>query len=134
LLFQPLNRNLLSTYQFTSDRINYIYDTFISKEIYKDHPELIVLSALLPDPINTYLSEFQQGIVDSVNDQKILTLKDLADSFEKESPLYVIKFLGYGRPLVLERTAVLAARERIKKRYNVLFEQNLLLPESTTKR
>ena len=134
LLFQPLNRNLLSTYQFTSDRINYTYDTFISKEIYKDHPELIVLSALLPDPINTYLSEFQQGIVESVNDQKILTLKDLADSFEKESPLYVIKFLGYGRPLVLERTAVLAARERIKKRYNVLFEQNLNLPDSTTKR
>ncbi len=37
-----------------------------------------------------------------------------------------MKFIGIGRPLVLERTAVEAARERIKHRYNVLAEQNLV--------
>ncbi len=37
----------------------------------------------------------------------------------------MIKFIGYGRPLVLERAAVETARERIKQRYNVLAERNL---------
>ncbi len=38
-------------------------------------------------------------------------------------------FLGSKRPLVLERKAVEAARERIKQRYNVIDEQNLVSEE-----
>jgi hypothetical protein len=129
LLFQPLSRNLLATYQFGSDRINHFYDNFISKEIYRERPEIVVLCAILPDPLNTYLAEFQQGIVDEVNDRKIRTLKDLAEALEAKADFYVMKFVGYGRPLVLERTAVEAARERIKKRYQVLSEQNLATGE-----
>lgn len=132
LLFQPLSRNLIGTYQFTSDRINYFYDFFISKELYKDFPEIVVLSAILPDPINTYLGEFQQGIVEEINDQKIRGLKDVAEAFAKTPDFYVIKFVGYGRPLVLERKAVEAARERIKRQYNVLSEQNLTLVETAS--
>jgi hypothetical protein len=125
LLFQPLSRNLLATYQFENTRINYYFDYFITQELYRDHPELVVLSAILPDPINTYLSEFREGIVDEINDKKIRTLKDMAAAFAEKPEFYVIKFIGGGRPLVLERSAVESARERIKQRYNVLEEQNL---------
>lgn len=131
LLFQPLSRNLLATYQFTSDRINYFYDFFISKEIYREYPEIVVLSAILPDPLNTYLGEFQQGIVEEINGQKIRSLKEAAEALAKPAEFYVIHFIGYGRPLVLERKAVEAARERIKGRYNVLSEQNLGTPDAT---
>ncbi len=131
LLFQPLSRNLLATYQFTSDRINYFYDFFISKEIYQEYPEIVVLSAILPDPLNTYLGEFQQGIVEEINGQKIRSLKEAAEALAKPAEFYVIHFIGYGRPLVLERKAVEAARERIKGRYNVLSEQNLGTPDAT---
>jgi S1-C subfamily serine protease len=125
LLFQPLSRNLLGTYNFENLRINYFYDYFITKELYQDHPELIILSAILPDPLNTYLGEFREGIVDEINDKKIKTLKDAATAFGENTEFYVIKFIGASRPLVLERAAVQAARERIKQRYNVLEEQNL---------
>jgi len=37
----------------------------------------------------------------------------------------VIRMIGDGPPLVLDRNKVEAARERIKARYNVLKEQNL---------
>jgi hypothetical protein len=84
-----------------------------------------VLSAILPDPINTYLSDFKNGIVDEINGEKVRTLDDLANGFRKESDQYVIKLLGVGRPLVLDRAAVEAARERIDERYNVVKEQNL---------
>lgn len=130
LLFQPLSRNLLSAYQFDNLRINYYYDYFINQELYQDHPEIIILSAILPDPLNTYLGEFREGIVAEINDKKIRTLKDMAAALAEKSDFYVIKFLGLSRPLVLERAAVEAARERIKKRYNVLEEQNLV-PEYT---
>ncbi len=129
LLFQPLSRNLLGTYQFTSDRVNYYYDHYVTKELYKEHPEIVVLSSILPDPINTYLTEFREGIVEEINDKKIHTLKDVAEAFTATPDFYVIKFVGYARPLVLERSAVEAARERIQQRYNVLKEQNLTTSE-----
>ncbi len=132
LLFQPLSRNLLGTYQFTSDRINYYYDNYVIKELYKDHPEIVVLSTILPDPINTYLTEFREGIVEEIDGKKIHTLKDVAAAFNATPDFYVIKFVGYARPLVLERSAVEAARERIKQRYNVLKEQNLTTSEFTS--
>jgi hypothetical protein len=125
LLFQPLDRNLLASYRFGSPRIAYLFDNYVSKEIYKDHPELVILSAILPDPINTYLTEFREGVVDEVNGRKIRNLGDLADSLAQKTDFYVIKFLGTGRPLVLDRVAVEGARDRIKSRYNVLAEQNL---------
>jgi hypothetical protein len=115
----------MSAYRFTDPRINYLFVNYITKEVYKEHPELVVLSSLLPDPINTYLSEFKDGIVEEINDRKIRTLRDVAEAFAQKTDFYVIKFLGTGRPLVLERTAVEAAANRIKSRYNVLSEQNL---------
>jgi len=125
LLFQPLTRNFLEAYQLDDLRVRYFYDFFISDEIYREHPEVIILSSILPDPINTYVSEFQNGIVDEINGTKIKTLDDAANEFKKEADDYVIKLIGVGRPIVLERAAVEAARERIMKRYNVVKEQNL---------
>ena len=49
----------------------------------------------------------------------------MADAFAEKPEYFVVKFVGAGRPLVLERAAVEAARERIKARYNVTEEQNL---------
>lgn len=125
LLFQPLSRNLMAAYQFQNPRIDYFFDYFISKELYKEHPEVIVLSAILPDPINTYFGEFREGIVDEINGRKMETLKDVAEAFAEPKEFHVVKFVGIGRPLVLERAAVQAARERIKQRYNVPEEMNL---------
>ena len=125
LVFQPLSRNLVEAFQIDDLRIRYLYDYFVSKEIYLEHPEIIILSSILPDPINTYFNEFRNGILDEVNGQKIRTLRDAADAFAKPQESYVLKLLGSNRPIVLERKAVEAARERIVSRYSVLKEQNL---------
>lgn len=125
LLFQPLSRNFLEAYQNDDLRVRYFYDFFISDELYKEHPEVVVLSSVLPDPINTYIGEFRNGIVEEVNGEPIKTLNDLAAAFAKPADYYVIKLFGEGRPVVLEHAAVEAARQRIKSRYNVGSEQNL---------
>jgi hypothetical protein len=79
----------------------------------------------LPDPINTYLAPYRGGIVDEINGKKIRTLDDLANSFAEAPERIVIRMIGDGPPLVLDRNKVEGARERIKTRYNVLKEQNL---------
>ena len=125
LLFQPLNHNFMEAYQVDDLRVRSFYDDFISHEIYVEHPEVILLSAILPDPINTYLAGFRNGIVDEINDTKIKTLNDVSAAFAKPSENYVIKLIGVGRPVVLESKAVESARSRILSRYNVSKEQNL---------
>ncbi len=125
LLFQPLSRDFLLAYKLDELQIRFYYDFFVEDEIYKDHPEVIVLSQVLADPINTYLEDFRYGIVESINGRKVRTLEDIAEEFAKDTPEYVIRLIGIGRPLVLEKAAVDAARERILSRYDVLREQNL---------
>ena len=85
----------------------------------------IILTNILPDPINTYLTPFRSGIVDEINGQKIKTLQDLARAFEQPSDRFVVKMIGDGPPLVLDPKEIEAARERIRQRYNVIREQNL---------
>ena len=125
LLFQPMNRNLVATYQFANLRVFHHFAHFIEEELYKESDEVIVLTALLPDPINTYLDEFREGIIRKVNGTAIRNVKELAAAFTKQADEYVIEFEGHGRPLVLQRTDLEAARARIRQRYNVLTEQFL---------
>jgi S1-C subfamily serine protease len=125
LLFQPMNRNLIATYQFQNPRIFHYFTHFIDKELYRQRDEVVILTSLLPDPINTYLEEFREGIVEKVNSVPIRSLKELAAALQKPADEYVIEFDGIGRPLVLQRTDLEAARERIRLRYRVQPDQFL---------
>jgi hypothetical protein len=95
------------------------------EQLYLKHPEVIILTSILPDPINSYLAPFRFGIVDEINGQKIGTLQDLARAFEQPADRFVVNFVGEGAPLVLDSKKVEQARGRIKERYSVFSEQNL---------
>ncbi len=125
LLFQPLSRDLMDAYQVADLRVRHFFDSFVQEQIYLQHPEVIVLTNILPDPSNTYLAPYRASIVDEVNGKKIATLKDLAAEFATTLDRFVIRMIGDGPPLVLDRAEVEAARERIRSRYNVIEEQNL---------
>ena len=125
LLFQPLNLDTLEAYRSTDLRLRHFFEYFILEQIYLQHPDVIVLSNILPDPINTYLAPYRGAIVDEINGKKILTLDELAKAFAEAPERLVIRMIGDGPPLVLDRNKIEAARERIKTRYNVAKEQNL---------
>ena len=64
--------------------------------------------------------------MDKVNGKKIRNLRELAAALaDEEKEEMLVEFDGLGRPLVLNRAEVNAARDRIRKRYNVLQEQFL---------
>ncbi len=125
LLFQPVNQDFLSANSVTNQLTRYTYDFFLADKLYEDHPEIIVLADVLSDPVNAYAEEFKSAMVDSVNGTKIRTLEDLATAFATSADDYVIEFAGTNRPLVLEASAVSAARQRILTRYAVPAESNL---------
>jgi hypothetical protein len=125
LMFQPLSRNLMAAFQFQNPRLDYVFNQYISRELYKDNPDVVILSGILPDPINVYAAEFREAILDDVNGVKIKTLDDLASAVAKDTEFDVFTFRGSGRPLVLERKAVKDAIQRIQSRYGVTSDRNL---------
>ena len=125
LIFQPADQNFMTAHQPDDLRLRYMFDFFIEDKIYKDRPEIVVLSGILADPVNVYANDFRYAVVDEINGTKIRRLADVASEFAKPADYYVIKMAGAGRPIVLERKAVEEARKRILSRYAVTREQNL---------
>jgi hypothetical protein len=125
LVFQPLSRPFMETNKIKDINILHSYTHFISNELYLETPEVVILSNVLPDPINVYLRSFVNSIVESVNEQQVETLEDLSRAFKEPADYYVIRLFGRSRPLVLERKAVEEARERILRGYGVLKEEYL---------
>jgi hypothetical protein len=108
--------------------VSYIFDNYLTKEIYKERPEVVVLTNILPDEVNSYLQGFQHGIVDEVNGVKIKTLRDVADALKKkegDGRFVVIKLLEKNRPLVLKRDLAEAAHPHIMQTYQVKEDSHL---------
>ncbi|MDQ2867023.1 MAG: trypsin-like peptidase domain-containing protein [Verrucomicrobiota bacterium] len=126
LLFQPMSLDLIEAYQISDLRIRHFFDYYVLEQIYLQHPDVIVLTNILPDPTNTYLMPYRLSIVDEVNGKKIGTLSDLAKAFaEPGGDQIVVKMIGDAPPLVLDRKEVESASDRIRTRYNVLHDENL---------
>jgi len=67
LVFQPLDRNLMAAHSIKDLQIRYHFGSFATDELYKERPEIIVLTSILPDATNSYLGAFTQSIVDEVD-------------------------------------------------------------------
>ncbi len=125
LLFQPLSRNLANAYNIKDLRISYHLNQFISEEFHVERPEIVLLTAVLSDPVNAYLDNFPPAIVDTINGQHIGSLEEAAAAFDKDVPFHVIKLLGSQRPLVLSAEAVREAQPRIAQRYKITQDRRL---------
>jgi len=125
LVFQPVDQDFISAYNPDNLRLRYQFDHFISDHIYRDRKELVALSGVLPDAVNSYAQDSLFSLIDRINGKKIGSLEDVSAAFAEASDYYVIELVGEGRPIVLEKTKVDEARQRIMKRYKLTSEQNL---------
>ncbi len=129
LLFQPMNRNLMDAHGIRDPLVNYLFSNYLSKEIYKERPEVVILTSILPDAVNSYLQGFQQSVVDEVNGVKIKSLADLAGALKNQpadQKFIVIKLLEKNRPIVLKRDLAEQAHPRIMQTYDVTQDSNLV--------
>ena len=107
LVFQPLDRNLMAAHNMKSLQVRYHFDSYVSSDIYKERPEVIVLTSILPDSINSYFTKFSQSIVDKVNGIKVKNLTDVHSALSTNDAQYiVINLLGSGMPIVIEKYKV----------------------------
>lgn len=125
LVFQPLSRAFIKTAKLDDIDILYHFSYYLNNELYIETPEIVVLSKVLPDPINVYLQSFVHSIIVEINGKKIRTLEDVSAAFKEPVEYHVIRLQGKDRPLVVEQKAVEEARDRILSRYGVRSEEYL---------
>lgn len=125
LLFQPLDRNFMESFGDSDPRIRRTFDDFVQRHLYLDRPEVVVLSRVLPDPVNKETDGLRPGIVDTINGRKIRSLNDIRDAVASPARFDVINLLGNGVPIVLKRDDVLKAESGILERYGIPSSMNL---------
>ena len=123
LVFQPMDRNLMDAHEMRNSLTSYFFDNYMTDKLYEERPEVVILTNVLPDEVNTYLSSYRGSIVDEINGVKIRLLKDVKTGLETKNPgkedFIVIKLLENDRPLVLKRALSEAAHPRIMQTYNI---------------
>ena len=128
LVFQPLSRNLVGAHGLNTLEIRYAFSNYSSDQIYKERPEVIILTSILPDSINSQVGGFAKSIVDEINGKKIRTLRDVYDALnvtDDDREFVTIKCVGQSRPNVFETARVGAAQKRIIEKYNVIKDHDL---------
>ncbi len=115
LVFQPLDLNLFASYKFNNRRLRQIYADYISEGLFREMPDVVVLTRVEKDRLTTRMGGFTGLVVKEVNGQKIKTLRQLHDILNAAEPpeYHVIKFNGANRPLVIPSAEVPAAQKRI---------------------
>ncbi len=135
LQFQPLDRNLMAAHNISDLQVRYFYSYFSNEALYRERPQVIVLTAVLPDSANTHLQNYVPKVIDTINGKKIRLLQDVWDALhgdfseEGHEDFHVIRCLGEGRPLVMERATAREAHDRIMAKYNVGFDNHIEEPE-----
>lgn len=135
LQFQPVDRNMMAAHSITDLETRYHYSFYSQDEIYRERPQIVVLTEVLPDTTNTHLRGYVDQVVDTINGKKIRLLQDVYDALygdyheEGREDFHVIRLLNEGRPLVLKRKEAALAHERIKAKYNVGVDHHIEEPE-----
>ncbi len=135
LQFQPLDSSVMASHSITNLQTRYYFNYFSTDELYRETPQVIVLTAVLPDSVNTHLRSYVHKVVETINGKKIRLLQDVYDAFYKpnsepgKESFHVIRCVGEGRPLVLKREEAEVAHDRINSKYNVGFTHHIEEPE-----
>lgn len=125
LVFAPLTREFLRTLPRDNPSIPvqeliYTVDYVKQDRLHTGRREFVVLIERLPHPVNTYLGEYQHGIVDRVNGRHIGSLSDLhAALATPQESFHVIHFIDSPDPLVLDAALAGKTESEILTRYQV---------------
>ncbi|NCY21534.1 hypothetical protein EBX31_06215 [bacterium] len=100
-------------------RLRQTYALFGQDQIYRETPEPVVLSAVLPDALNVYLRGLAGQVVREINGKRIRTLADVEPALREGGERTVIRFEGDQRPAVLKKSEVDQAMPRIMAQYGI---------------
>ena len=123
LVFQPLNEPYLRNWggdwrRRAPFRLMY----YTQEKITPERPSRVVLSMVLPDPLNIGYQDYRFLSVDQINGKSISNLRQAAEAFQNPKDGYHMIEFGLGqspRRMVLDANAINAANKRIMQRYGM---------------
>ncbi len=124
IVFQPLSREYMKTWDKwwynANRRMRYYYFYHMIDHIQPERREFVVINNILPDRINTYISDIQDVVVSDINGMPINSLNDIVRALEKPvGDYHIIKIDGVNSPLLIRADGVREADKRILKKYNI---------------
>jgi S1-C subfamily serine protease len=124
IVFQPLNREFLKCWDkwwHKADRRMLYYFLYHDRDnISPEKSEFVFINQVLPDEVNTYVSDVNDLIVDKINGKKITNLSDVVDALKKPNGNYhLIETEGNNKPILIKASNVAEANNRILKKYEI---------------
>jgi S1-C subfamily serine protease len=121
LVFQPLTRNLYSELRISNPRVRRLFTKYLTENIFKERKDIVILTNVLDDPINSYTSGFTGNAVESINGVKVTDIKQLHKLLNPEvmPEFFDIRCDGLSRPIILPGKDIQMHNARILKTYGV---------------
>jgi S1-C subfamily serine protease len=121
LVFQPLDLNLFATYKFDDFRLRQIFSDYVSKGLFEDMEDVVVLTRIESDQLTSPMKGFSGKVVSKVDGEKIKNLRQLHELLNNPNPpeYHVIEFSGANRPLVIPSAKVPEAQTRIMRQVGI---------------
>jgi S1-C subfamily serine protease len=130
IVFQPLNRDFLESWDkwwYKADR-RMLYNFFYIERdnIHPERSEFVIINQVLPDSVNSYISDMHDSIVVAVNNKKITKLEDVIEAFKNPIDKYhIIELEGYYKPILIKASDMDEANRRILKKYEIAADRRL---------
>ncbi|MDP4721931.1 MAG: serine protease [Akkermansiaceae bacterium] len=121
LVFQPLDTNLFATSKFSDITVRRLYSDYVSKGIFEEKKDIVILTQIEPDPVTSQIDNFTGMAVEKINGLPIRDLAHLHELLYAEDPpeFHVIEVYGANRPIIIPSGKVKAANERVQANYGI---------------
>jgi S1-C subfamily serine protease len=104
--------------QSADPRLTNIYQNQRAKPE-KPGDRVVILSVVLPDPVNVGYQEFANSVVTRVNGKEVRNMRDVFSILDSDGNLTRVTLLNVGTDLVLDATLAAEANARIARNYGI---------------
>lgn len=121
LVFQPLDTNLTAAHKLEDINVRRLYSNFVRKGLFQKHKDIVILTRVESDSLNSMLEDFQGLAVDKINGVEVTSLDHAHELLHpKDKPeFFVIELFGGSRPIILPAAQIEAADARVKENYSI---------------
>jgi S1-C subfamily serine protease len=128
LVFQPLDTNLFATSKFKDITVRRLYTDYVSKGIFQEKEDIVMLTQIQPDPVTSQIDNFSGLAVDTINGVKVRNLKHAHELLYAETApeFHVIELHGAQRPIIIPSEKVEEANARVQANYGITKLANLM--------
>ena len=112
---------MYGAHNLNGTKLRKISADYISEEIFKTRQDIVILTNILKDPINSGIGGYGGVVLDKINGELVESLKHAHELLnpEKTPEFFELECLGIPRPLILPGAKIGDADKRIQKQYGV---------------